>query len=201
MCAKVPKLAELARRAVMHEDMAVVIGLQSKARASLSRLQAEEAADETTISRVRRRRCSSTSSRITLPTTSCQESAEEERLWDTIVADIVQVVNMWCSQETIIDTSGARAAAAPRRNDRNANDDRPMNDERENVAAPRRDAPNDDDFEMVQEKSLAQFMTSCGKIDRRFPRSDRRRYRKESGKRRERIASSTRAHGGSDRAG
>ena len=84
------------------------------------------------------------------PTTSYQESAEEERLWDTIVADIVQVVNMWCSQETILDALGRnRAAAAPRRNDRNAKDDRPMNDERENVAAPRREAPNDDDFEMV----------------------------------------------------
>ena len=159
MCAKVPKLAELARRAVMHEDMAVVIGLQSTGEASLSRLQAEEAADgdddfasspaEMLINFVKNN----------FPTTSCQESAEEERLWDTIVADIVHVVNMWCSQETIIDALGRnRAAAAPRRNDRNANDDRPMNDERENVAAPRRDAPNDDDFEMVQEKSLDEIL-------------------------------------------
>jgi len=159
LCAKVPKLAELARSAVIHENMAVVIGLQSTGEASLTRLQSEEAADgdddfasspaEMLVNFVKNN----------FPTTSCQASVDERRLWDTVVADVVRVVNMWCSQETILDALGRnRNAAAPRRNDGHANDDQPMNGARENVAAPRRAAPNDDDFEMVQEKSLDEVL-------------------------------------------
>ena len=141
LCAKVPELAKLARKAVTQENLAVVIGLQSTGEASLTRM-ADEANDEGDEDFV-----SSPAEMLTnylknnFPTTSCRASANNARLWDTVLADVVRVVNTWCSQETIVEVLG-----------RNPLDD--------NVPAANAvgAAARDDDIEVVHEKGLDEVL-------------------------------------------
>lgn len=113
LCCKVPHLAELARRAVLQENLAVVIGLQSTGEASLNRASGEdEEGVEDFVSSPGEMLYNFIKSNF--PTNSCRASAESQRLWDTVLADVVQVVNKWCSQETILEVlnrDAARAAA------------------------------------------------------------------------------------------
>ena len=141
LCAKVPELAKLARKAVTQENLAVVIGLQSTGEASLTRM-ADEANDEGDEDFV-----SSPAEMLTnylknnFPTTSCRASANNARLWDTVLADVVRVVNAWCSQETIVEVLG-----------RNPLD---VNVPAANVVGA---AADDDDIEVVREKGLDEVL-------------------------------------------
>ena len=143
LCCKVPRLAELARKAVLHEDLAVVIGLQSTGEASLARVSSddEEGLDDFMSSPAE---MLSNFLKSNFPTNSCRASAEGRRLWDTVLADIVRVVNTWCSQETILEVLGRDAARVNARAVAdNANGD---------------GASSDSDIELAAEKSLDEVL-------------------------------------------
>ena len=163
MAAKVPKLAKMARRAVEEENMAVVIGLQSTGEASLTRaLDGGLGEDNDFVSAPAEMLSKFVSDYF--PKKSSRSSAQITTVWDSVLADVVRVVNTWCSQETIADAVGR--AAVRRVMDQRGNVREPPADETElrdpsgdtamtdnATAAPSKDE-SDSDIEVAVEKSL-----------------------------------------------
>ena len=163
MAAKVPTLAKMARRAVEQENMAVVIGLQSTGEASLTRAVDGGLGDDNDFVSAPAEMLS----RFVMdyfPTKSSPQSAQMTTIWDSVLADVVRVVNTWCSQETIADAVGRAAVRRVMDEQRNAPEPPANATERRvpsgdtamtvnTTAAPSKDE-SDSDIEVAVEKSL-----------------------------------------------